>query len=211
MDLEDRQHELEARGLVRSDLLDDPFAEFAKWYEQVATWGLVEPEATVLATADADGRPSARHVLLKGVDHGFVFFTNYASRKAHELEANPVASLCFPWIRLSRQVRVVGRVERVATEESDDYFASRPRDSQLGAWASNQSTVLAARAELEQRLAETASRFEGEEVTRPPSWGGYRIVPDEFEFWQGRPNRLHDRFRYLPERDGSWRVDRLSP
>jgi pyridoxamine 5'-phosphate oxidase len=211
MDLEDRQHELEARGLVRSDLLDDPFAEFAKWYEQVATWGLVEPEATVLATADAGGRPSARHVLLKGVDHGFVFFTNYESRKARELEANPVASLCFPWIRLSRQVRVVGRVERVATEESDDYFASRPRDSQLGAWASTQSAVLAARAELEQRLAEATARFEGHEVSRPSNWGGYRIVPDEFEFWQGRPNRLHDRFRYLPDGAGSWRIDRLSP
>jgi pyridoxamine 5'-phosphate oxidase len=213
MDLSSRQRDLEDRGLDRSDLLDDPFAEFSRWFEQAATWGLEQPEATVLATADADGRPSARHVLLKGVDHGFVFFTNYDSRKAHELDTNPVASLCFPWIRLSRQVRVSGDVERVLAAESDDYFASRPRESQLGAWASQQSSVLPGREELEHRVAEATARYRDVEVPRPPTWGGYRLVPVEFEFWQGRPNRLHDRFRYLldPDAEGGWRIDRLSP
>jgi pyridoxamine 5'-phosphate oxidase len=213
MDLSSRQRDLEDRGLDRSDLLDDPFAEFARWFEQAATWRLEQPEAMVLATADADGRPSARHVLLKGVDHGFVFFTNYDSRKAQELDAHPVAALCFPWIRLSRQVRVSGSVERVAETESDDYFASRPRESQLGAWASQQSSVLPSRTVLEERVAEATERFRDREVPRPPSWGGYRLLPVEFEFWQGRPNRLHDRFRYLPGPDGAgtWRIDRLSP
>lgn len=210
MDLVTRQQELEARGLDRADLLDDPLAQFDQWFREVGELGLPEPEAMVLATADADGHPSARHVLLRGVDRGFVFFTNYTSAKADDLDANPAASLCFPWIRLSRQVRVSGPVTKVSEAESDEYFATRPRGSQIGAWASSQSTVIADRAELDRQVAAVEARFEGREVERPPQWGGYRLRPDELEFWQGRPNRLHDRFRYRRVA-GGWAIERLSP
>jgi len=213
VDLTARQRELEARGLDRSDLSDDPFEQFRRWFDEAAAAGIDQPEAVVLATADAAGRPSARHVLLKGVDDGFVFYTNYASRKAADLAVNPWAALCFPWIQLSRQVRVSGPVHRVSAAESDAYFATRPRDSQLGAWASRQSEVIADRGVLEARVAEAAARFATGPVPRPPTWGGYRLVPLELEFWQGRPSRLHDRFRYhRPDPVGSvWRVERLSP
>lgn len=197
-------------GLDREDLTDDPFAQFQRWFDE---WSATEPydsTAVALATADRDARPSVRFVLLKGVDSGFVFFTNYASRKGDELAANPRASLCFAWLDLERQVRAAGAVERVSDAESDAYFASRPRDSRIGAWASDQSRPVADRAELERRWADADARFAGDDVPRPPFWGGYRLVPDEVEFWQGRRNRMHDRFRYTRTNEG-WDINRLQP
>ncbi len=168
--------------------------------------------AVALATAQADGRPSVRMVLLKGVDaHGFVFFSNYQSRKAGQLQENPYAAMCFYWPTLDIQVRAEGAVEKVSTAESDEYFNSRPRGSQLAAWSSQQSAVLAERAELLRRYAEVEQRFAGQEVARPPFWGGYRLVPDRVEFWQSEPYRMHDRLLYLREGQGGWRRERLFP
>lgn len=198
-----------ARGLDRADLADDPFDQFRAWFDEWLALAPYDANAVALATADAGGRPSVRFVLLKGVDHGFVFFTNYRSRKGEELAANPQAALCFGWIALERQVRVVGPVEQVTPAESDAYFATRPVGSQWGAWASAQSTPVDSRADLEQRWADAEDRY-GEAVPRPPHWGGYRIVPDELEFWQGRPSRLHDRFRYTRRAEG-WAIERLMP
>lgn len=199
------------RGLRRDEVDHDPFAQFQRWSED---WSATEPHnptAVALATADSAGRPSVRFVLLKGVDHGFVFFTNYGSRKAREMEANPQASLCFGWIAVERQVRVGGPVARVADAESDAYFATRPRGSQIGAWASDQSRPVPNRTELERRWAEADARFSGD-VPRPAHWGGFRLVPAEFEFWQGRPNRMHDRIRYTrTDADDRWTIERLQP
>jgi len=205
--------DLESRGLRRNELAADPFAQFRDWMQFASEVGLHEPEAMVLSSVGADGMPSSRHVLLRGLDHGFVFFTNYTSHKGRELEARPMAAICFPWNLLARQVRVEGNVERVSAVESDAYFATRPRGSQIGAWASDQSEVLADRAELEAKWAAAEARFDGGEVARPPHWGGFRVVPARIEFWQGRPSRLHDRFRYTVESDeaSGWRIDRLSP
>jgi pyridoxamine 5'-phosphate oxidase len=192
------------------DLDPDPVTQFGRWFADAQAAGVPEPEAMALATS-AGGTPSVRFVLLKGVDErGFAFYTNYNSRKGRELDANPLASLVFRWWALERQVRVGGRVRMVDPEESDAYFATRPRGAQLGAWASPQSEVLADREELEAQLAEVTARFDGREVPRPAWWGGYRVEPAEIEFWQGRPDRLHDRLRYERERTG-WRIDRLSP
>jgi pyridoxamine 5'-phosphate oxidase len=189
----------------------DPIVQFGRWFTDAQAADLIEPTAMTLATADSGGRPSARMVLLKGFDEGgFVFYTNYGSRKAGELADNPAAALVFWWPPLQRQVRVEGAVERVSRDESGAYFATRPLGSRLGAWASAQSQVIEGRAELEARLAELTERYLGGDVPLPPFWGGFRLRPEVIEFWQNRPNRLHDRLRYRREPDG-WRIERLSP
>jgi pyridoxamine 5'-phosphate oxidase len=189
----------------------DPVTLFTEWFDAAAAAGLALPESVALATATKEGVPSVRMVLLKEVDaRGFVFFTNYESRKAHEVESNPVAALCFHWASLERQVRVTGTVARVSQEESDEYFQSRVRGSRLGAWASRQSRPLPRRAELEGRLADVTARFGEGEVPLPPFWGGYRIEPTVIEFWQGRPDRLHDRLVFERTADG-WNKRRLYP
>lgn len=190
----------------------DPYTQFARWFADALAAQVLEPNAMTLATADAGGIPSARVVLLKGFDsHGFSFYTNYESVKGRELAANPNAALCFFWPALERQVRIVGRVERVSREESEAYFHSRPLASQIGACASQQSEVIRSREELEAREATLKMKFFGVAVPLPEFWGGYRVMAANVEFWQGRPSRLHDRLRYLRQADGSWRIDRLSP
>ncbi|MDP9353546.1 MAG: pyridoxamine 5'-phosphate oxidase [Chloroflexota bacterium] len=197
--------------LVESDVDPDPIRQFARWFDEAVASDLSDPNAMALATATPDGIPSARMVLLKGYDErGFVFYTNYESRKGHELEANPRASLVFFWAPLHRQVRIEGDVTRVSADESDAYFKSRPLGSRLGALASRQSQVLGSREELESRLAELVALYLDTEPPRPSQWGGYRVSPRAIEFWQGQPDRLHDRLRY--SRDGElWILERLSP
>lgn len=200
-----------SEGLAESELAGSPYEQFARWFIQTVESGVPEPNAMVVSTADAEGRPSSRTVLLKSYDeHGFVFFTNYGSRKGREIAANPHVALLFPWHPLARQVIVTGVAERTGRDETAAYFRTRPHGSQLGAWASAQSTVIASREELDRRYAELAERYPEEQVPVPPGWGGYRVVPHEVEFWQGRENRLHDRLRYVREADG-WRVERLCP
>jgi pyridoxamine 5'-phosphate oxidase len=198
-------------GLHESDLLPDPVAMLRGWLEEAVRAGLYDPTAMVLTTVSSAGSPSARMVLCKGLgEEGLDFFTNYSSRKGEELAGRPACAVVFPWHPLQRQVRVEGVARRLAEGENDAYFASRPRESQLGAWASPQSQVVGSRDELDRRYAEAAARFGDGPVTRPPHWGGYRIVPEAFEFWQGRQGRLHDRFRC--RRDGSgWTWERLAP
>ena len=198
-------------GLSEADLAPTWHEQFARWFADAAAAELTEPNAVVLATADVEGRPSARTVLLKAHDErGLVVFTNLTSRKGLEALANPHASLVFPWVELERQVVVVGTVEQVSRAETSDYFRSRPRGSQIGAWVSHQSTVVAGREVLELRAAELEARFAGQQVPVPDFWGGLRVVPLTVEFWQGRPSRLHDRLRYHLEA-GQWGVERLSP
>jgi pyridoxamine 5'-phosphate oxidase len=199
------------RELLREGLDADPVAQFVAWFEEARREGLPLPEACALATATAEGRPSARMVLLKRADErGFVFATNYESRKGRELAENERAALLFYWHALGRQVRVEGRVERVTPAESDEIFLARPRASRISALASSQSEPVASRAELEARVRELEVELEGDDVERPPFWGGYRLVPDELEFWQHRENRLHIRFRYRRSGD-AWRIDELQP
>lgn len=190
----------------------DALRQFDAWFDAAVRSGIIEPNAMTLATVDAAGQPSARIVLLKGFDaRGFVFYSDYRSRKARDLEANNRAALCFWWAELERQVRIEGTVERIGPDESDAYFATRPRDSQLGARASRQSEVIRGRAELERRLAELERTFAEQPVPRPPEWGGFRLYPTAIEFWQGRPRRLHDRLRYQRVSAESWVIERLSP
>jgi pyridoxamine 5'-phosphate oxidase len=201
-----------AHGLRRRDLDPDPIKQFGNWFTTAIEAGIRDVNAMSLATAGIDAKASVRIVLLKGFDHdGFVFFTNYESEKGRQLEANPYAALDFYWIELDRQIRITGRVEKTSREESERYFHSRPIGSQLGAWASRQSEVVDGRQVLDTRLAEMTERFGDKPIPLPPHWGGYRVKPETIEFWQGRPNRMHDRFRYTRQANGSWTIDRLAP
>ena len=203
--------EYEAEGIDPDSFAPDPHAQFEVWFAEAVAAESAEPYAMTVSTVDADGRPRGRNVLLRGADaRGFVFYTNYTSDKARALDATGVAALTFHWHQLHRQVHVEGTVERVAADESDAYFAKRPRESQLGAWASDQSAELQNRSELIDRLVEVTQRFEGGPVDRPEFWGGFRVVPDRVEFWQGQPSRLHDRLRYDRTADG-WRRLLLNP
>ena len=198
-------------GLAEADVAADPVVQFRAWFRDALAADLHEPNAMTLATTTLDGRPSARVVLLKGYDErGFVFYTNYEGRKAVEIEANPTCSLLFYWGELERQVRIEGRASRLAGEESDAYFANRPRGSQLGAWASEQSRPVENKSVLKERVRALEDEYEGRGIPRPPFWGGYMVEPHTIEFWQGRENRLHDRLVYRRE-DGAWRIERLQP
>jgi pyridoxamine 5'-phosphate oxidase len=199
-------------GLHEQDLLPEPLGQFQRWFNEALEAEITEPNAMVLATVSADGQPSTRVVLLKGVDaRGFSFFTNYESRKGRELAANPRVSATFPWLELERQICLTGTVSQLSRPEAEAYFQTRPRGSRLGAWASRQSEIVPHRGFLEERLAQLDQQYPGENIPLPPSWGGYVIAPDTIEFWQGRPSRLHDRLIYVRQGDGSWKIQRLSP
>jgi pyridoxamine 5'-phosphate oxidase len=198
--------------LTEDAVLRDPFAQFRAWLDEEVRGGLRLPAPMIVATATRDGRPAVRTVLLNGLDErGFVFYTNYESRKAHEIAENARGAVLFYWDRSGRQVRAEGPVVKASVEESEAYFRGRPRDSQISAWASRQSEVIEGREVLESRVQALTDRFRGQEVPRPPYWGGYRVTPETLEFWQSRANRLHDRLRYRRAAAGEWRIDRLSP
>jgi len=211
--------ETHARKSYERDAIDengiasDPFHQFTTWYDEAVAAGLPEPEAMTLSTATLEGRPSARIVLLRGYDErGFCFFSNYASQKGRELAANPYAAVTFHWVELERQVRIAGRVEKVSAAESDAYFKSRPAQSRIGAWSSPQSEVIASRDTLEQLVKEYQEKYSDEAaIPRPEHWGGYRVLPERIEFWQGRPSRLHDRLRFSRIEQESWTLERLAP
>lgn len=213
MSLRDRRVQYETAGLGRTDLDSDPIAQWHAWYDQAASAGVAEPNAMSVATIDQNSAPDSRVVLARAVDaRGFVFYTNYESAKSRQLAVNPVASAVFAWLDLHRQVRVRGMVQKISDSESDEYFASRPRESQIGAWASPQSQPIADRTIIEARVAEFRAKFENSDVPRPASWGGWCLVPSSIEFWQGRPSRLHDRFVYdLNNATKQWQIQRLAP
>lgn len=198
--------------LLEDNILPNPFGQFEVWFEEALEGGILEPNAMILSTAQ-NNQPKSRIVLLKALDStGFVFYTNYASHKGQQLAENPFAAISFFWDKMQRQVNIEGVIEKVSGEESDEYFWSRPRGSQIGAWVSNQSEVIESREIIETKLIDFEKKFEGIEfIPRPPHWGGYRLIPSKIEFWQGRPNRLHDRLVYTKAADGSWKIDRLSP
>ena len=209
--ISDLRNEYTLNGLDKADVLPDPIAQFQQWFDAALKANVPEPNAMHVSTVTSEGRPDGRIVLLKDVsDAGFVFYTNYESRKGRELIGHPFATLTFFYPELERQIRIEGRVEKVSAEESDAYFSSRPRGSQIGAWVSHQSLVIDNREVLETRQRELEARFSGQSIPRPPYWGGFRVVPDVLEFWQGRPSRLHDRIRYRKEAD-NWIIERLSP
>lgn len=208
----DMRRDYKLAGLERADLANDPFLQFEQWFRDAEQAGIKDPTAMILATAGKDGNPAARTVLLKGFDaDGFVFFTNYESRKGLHLMENPQASLLFSWTSLERQIEIRGAVTRVTSEETEQYFYTRPIGSQVGAWASAQSTVLATRTTLEDKAKTLMAQYRGQTVPVPPFWGGFRVRPESIEFWQGRPSRLHDRLRYTRQADSGWQIDRLSP
>ncbi|HEX6124564.1 MAG TPA: pyridoxamine 5'-phosphate oxidase [Pyrinomonadaceae bacterium] len=210
-DLADLRREYSLRELSKASVAADPFVQFANWFDENLASQPAEPSAVLLSTVGSDGAPSSRVVLLKGFDaRGFVFYSNYESKKGRDIAAEPRTSLTFFWPELERQVHIAGRTEKVSREESESYFKSRPVASKLGAWASEQSTELSSREALEDRLREVTERFAGQDVPCPPFWGGYRIIPTRFEFWQGRPSRLHDRICYELRND-EWKISRLSP
>lgn len=199
--------------LLETEVDSDPIKQFATWFEEALNADLLEPNAMTLATASGDGKPTARIVLLKGYDErGFVFYTNYESTKGQQLIANPQAALVFLWGKLERQIRIEGKVTKISAEESDAYFHSRPVSSQIGAWTSNQSRVIDSREVLQKRQQELEQKYgDGATIPRPPHWGGFRLIPDVIEFWQGRPSRLHDRLIYRLQDDATWKIERLSP
>lgn len=200
------------RSLSEENVARNPFLQFDEWWAEALSAELEEVNAMTLATASSSGIPSARIVLLKGYDErGFVFFTNYESGKGRDLHENPRASLVFFWAPLERQVRINGNAERLSVAESDEYFISRPKGSRIGAWASPQSQVLESREWLEKRAADIEKKFSGGEIPRPPNWGGIRVIPQSVEFWQGRPDRMHDRIRYSRHENGEWKIERLAP
>jgi pyridoxamine 5'-phosphate oxidase len=208
----DLRKDYSLQNLIEDQVDPNPFIQFKIWFDQAVAAQLPEPNAMTIATCTPDGYPSARMVLLKGIDQqGLIFFTNYNSRKGQELTINPHAALVFWWAELERQVRIIGNVEKVSPEISDQYFYSRPDSSRLGAWASDQSQVIANREVLEQQLAAYQRKYEHQPVPRPDYWGGFRVIPLEIEFWQGRSSRLHDRLLYLKSSDMSWKIQRLSP
>ncbi len=212
MTIADAREDYTLSVLREEDVDPDAIRQFELWFDEATARGVHEPYAMTLATCTHDGRPSARIVLLRGVDErGFAFFTNYESRKAGELEKNPWGALVFFWQELERQVRIEGRVDRVSADESDSYFHSRPAASRIGAWASPQSQVIKNREELEDRCSRQEAYFSDQPISRPPHWGGYRLSPDTIEFWQGRASRLHDRLRYTRAEHSGWRIDRLAP
>lgn len=212
MNIADLRKDYASRSLLEEGVAGDPIAQFSTWWQQALDSAILEPNAMTLATASPDGLPSARIVLLKGFDaNGFVFFTNYQSFKATQLEENPKACLVFFWKELERQVRITGLVKRIGAAESDAYFHSRPVGSQVGAWTSPQSQVIESREWLDRHYAEVAESFHEKELQRPPHWGGYVVQPVIIEFWQGRPSRLHDRIQYSLTDEGRWKIERLAP